>query len=150
MCNCNPIIPLTDEVKRKVNVLKFMLFGYAVLLIALIATGGIESIFSYIISILCVLAAAFQANYQYCGIGVLFSFLNGFSSFLFLALRVQNAILNLNEPLKIKYNGLFVMTIIIHCVSFIFHLLLIYFLFDSYKEFKATYKNNSYSKKNLY
>ena len=145
MCDCDPIIPLSEEAKKKSNVLKIMFFGYIVLLIALIATGELQSLFSFIIAMLLVLGAAFQANYQLCGLAVLFSFFNGFVSFLFLALRIQNAVLKIPEPFK-EYKGLFVTVIIVHILSFIFHGLLIYFLFDAFKEFKAIYKSNSYSK----
>lgn len=139
MCNCDPIIPLNEEAKRLSNLLKGLFFGSIALLIGLIVTGDNNSIFNYIISMLVVLGAAFQANYQLAGIAIFFCFLNGFGAIVFLSLRIQNRCLGI-EVLDENGSGMYIAAIILQSLSVIYHSILIYYLFAAYKEFKAIMK----------
>lgn len=144
-CNCSPSFPLSPKAQTLVSTLKFCFFIYIGLLVALIIIGHTNIIVSFALGMLLVLWTAMTARYHLAGLTFFYIVFNGFSCFCYLGLIVQNKIMGLSYEYS-ENNGMFISALVFESLAVVFHCFLAYFLFESFKEFKALYKDSGYRK----
>ena len=134
--NSNIILtPLGEKYKK--TLLAF-LFIDVILLIVRIIFGQTSSIFNSVIEIVLLFLAYFYVNYICCAFLVFFAGFDVIKILIFLGQRVQNIIMGLSDIYTTS--SLYEAIVYIQIIYLIFYVILIYFSFVSYREFKACEK----------
>lgn len=147
MCTCEPVIRLNEKGNQLVKTLKILLFFYILLIAAKIVVRDWDTIINDFIGILILLVTFLQCHYLYSAFLIWFTIFNSFYCVIFIGQRIQNLVLKLSDRFATIYTPSF----IVSGMSLIFYIVLIYYAFQAYKEFKALYfnhegSNNTYSK----
>jgi hypothetical protein len=147
MCQCDPVIRLNTEGLRLNKVLKILFFIYILFIIAKIFlkdyNGALSDFINTIVLIFCFLIC----HYLLTAFLIFMLLFSTFYCAVFLALRLQNKISDL--PDQYIADGIYTPIIIVQFLALIFYIVLIYYSFQAFKEFKATYFNEGgYSKIN--
>jgi len=145
MCNCQPVIQLSEKGKLIVGYLKIMFFIYlAIIVIQIVLQNVPYGLFS-IIALFTLLATFLTCHFLFAGICIfILMFLSTIGLF-FLGLRIQNKIAGIPDEYS-SSNANYIIVIIFQCGLLTFYGFLIYYLFQAYKEFKALYLHRGYGK----
>ena len=145
MCQCDPVIILNAEATKIVKTLKILFFIYFAIVIGLIMVGDISGFMLYFMLLMLILVTFLQCRYQYAGFTIFVALYGAFNNLIFLGLRTQNNILDLKDQFAGK-QGILIFAIIMEVVGFVYHIVLCYYCFEAYKEFKAIEKSGAYGK----
>lgn len=140
MCQCNPVIRLTEEGNRLKLILKIMFFIYIFFVVAKIFLFDLQGALSDLINVLILILSFLVCHYMLVSLLLFMVFFSCFNNLVFLGLRIQNKIKNLPDTYISK--GIYTHVVIVQSLEFIFYIFLIYYAFQTYKEFKAIYLSN--------
>ena len=143
MCNCNPVIPLSEKAKSLVGSLRVLFFVFLIFIITQIVIQDFSNGFSSFITLIILLATFMMCHYLLAGILIFFTMFQIVFSFFFLGLRIQNQIFGFKDRYS-SSNSFFVTVMIVETALIIFYVILVYYGFQAYKEFKAIYFNREY------
>lgn len=135
MCQCDPVIRLTPEAKRLVCILKTLFFIYVMLIFLEIVFGNYNEAFSGIMIVLLLLMTFMQCYFLMAGYLIFLAAFSAFYALIFIGQRAQNKIAGL--PDRFLIHGFYIAVLVLECLMFIYYIILIYYSFQAYKEFKA-------------
>jgi hypothetical protein len=145
MCNCKPVVQLSEKGKSIVGYLKIMFFIYLAIIIVQIVLQNLSYGLFSIIALAILLTTFLTCHFLYAGICIfILMFLTTIGLF-FLGLRIQNKIAGIPDQYS-SSNAYYIIVIIFQCGLLTFYGFLIYYLFEAYKEFKALYFHRGYGK----
>jgi hypothetical protein len=148
MCQCDPVIRLNTEGLRLNKILKFLFFIYILFLVAKIFLKDYNGAISDFINMMILIFSFLVCHYLIAAFLIFMLLYSLFYCAVFLALRLQNKISDL--PDQFINDGIFTPVLIVQSLAFIFYIVLIYYAFQAFKEFKAIYFNEGgYSKLNI-
>ena len=137
MCNCKCVIQLTPEAEKLTKIIKILFFIDIILTIAKVFFARFDSLFSIIISLGLILATFLMCHYLLASLAVFFILFDMFYSITFLAQRLQNFVL-LGKFSDIYLSETrYLIGVWFELVFFIFLVILFYFIFEAYREYKA-------------
>ncbi len=145
MCNCRPVVTLSEKGKSLVSCLRILFFIYMIVVILQIVIQNFSNGFTSIISLLLLLGTFLTCHFLITGIFIFLTMFQIVSSFFFVGLIIQNKILGLQDIYSAS-NGYFITVIVFEILMILFFLTLIYYAFQAYKEFKALYFHIGYCK----
>ena len=132
---CKPIIPLSEKAKSYRKILLILLFiNLIIILIKISLNFQNEDFFSNILEIFLFSFACIMCHYVLCLLSIFLSLFNLIFTTFYLGQILQNKILNIDDDDKFDSS---LIIIIINCIYFIYCIILIIYLFLSYREFKA-------------
>ena len=132
---CKPIIPLSEKAKSYRKILLILLFiNLIIILIKISLNFQNEDFFSNILEIFLFSFACIMCHYVLCLLSIFLSIFNLIFTTFYLGQILQNKILNIDDDDKFDSS---LIIIIINCIYFIYCIILIIYLFLSYREFKA-------------
>ncbi len=135
MCQCNPVIQLNSEGLRLSKILKILFFIYLILIIGKCVLGDFKGALTGIILCVFLIITFLSCYYLFASYCIFFAIFNLFFSMVFIALRLQNKMAGLKD--KYLTQGLYAAAMILEFVCLVYYFFLIYYCFQSYKEFKA-------------
>lgn len=132
---CKPIIPLSEKANSYRKILLILLFiNLIIILIKISLNFQNEDFFSDILEIFLFSFACIMCHYVLCLLSIFLSIFNLIFTTFYLGQILQNKILNIDDDDKFDSS---LIIIIINCIYFIYCIILIIYLFLSYREFKA-------------
>ena len=132
---CKPIIPLSEKANSYRKILLILLFiNLIIILIKISLNFQNEDFFSNILEIFLFSFACIMCHYVLCLLSIFLSIFNLIFTTFYLGQILQNKILNIDDDDKFDSR---LIIIIINCIYFIYCIILIIYLFLSYREFKA-------------
>ncbi len=132
---CKPIIPLSEKANSYRKILLILLFiNLIIILIKISLNFQNEDFFSNILEIFLFSFACIMCHYVLCLLSIFLSLFNLIFTTFYLGQILQNKILNIDDDDKFDSS---LIIIIINCIYFIYCIILIIYLFLSYREFKA-------------
>jgi len=132
---CKPIIPLSEKANSYRKILLILLFiNFIIFLIKISLNFQNEDFFSDILEIFLFSFACIMCHYVLCLLSIFLSIFNLIFTTFYLGQILQNKILNIDDDDKFDSS---LIIIIINCIYFIYCIILIIYLFLSYREFKA-------------
>jgi hypothetical protein len=132
---CKPIIPLSEKANSYRKILLILLFiNLIIILIKISLNFQNEDFFSNILEIFLFSFACIMCHYVLCLLSIFLSIFNLIFTTFYLGQILQNKILNIDDDDKFDSS---LIIIIINCIYFIYCIILIIYLFLSYREFKA-------------
>lgn len=132
---CKPIIPLSEKANSYRKILLILLFiNFIIFLIKISLNFQNEDFFSDILEIFLFSFACIMCHYVLCLISIFLTLFNLIFTAFFLGQILQNKILNPDNDDEFDSS---LIIIIINCIYFIYCIILIIYLFLSYREFKA-------------
>ena len=132
---CKPIIPLSEKANSYRKILLILLFiNFIIFLIKISLNFQNEDFFSNILEIFLFSFACIMCHYVLCLLSIFLSIFNLIFTTFYLGQILQNKILNIDDDDKFDSS---LIIIIINCIYFIYCIILIIYLFLSYREFKA-------------
>lgn len=134
-CSCEPIVKLNPEGLKLVFILKILFYIFLVLTILQFFFIDFSGAINSIIALLVLFLLFNQANYMFAGLLMVFVTFSLFYASIFIGLRIQNRILGLKDVYTEE--GRYIAVLVIYSLSFIFYIVLIFYSFKAYKEFKA-------------
>ncbi len=143
-CDCRRIVVLSSDGEYYTKCLKILFFIYIFVLIGKIIAQDFDSIISNLICIFLLIITFLQANFIFAGILIFFICANLFYSLIFLGLRIQNRSSSIVDKFT-GSEGLYWYAVIFSILSVIFFVVMIYYTFQAYKEYKYCYKNYGHS-----
>lgn len=145
MCNCNPVIPLSEKAKSLVQCLKILFLILLAMIIIQIVIQNLSNGISSIISLMLLMATFLTCHFLFAGIFIFFEMFQIVYGLFFVGLRIQNKIMGFQDRYSTS-DGLFITVIVIEILTIIYNVILIYYAFQAYKEFKALYLHRGYCK----
>ncbi len=147
MCKCEPVITLNQDCLKLNKTLKILFFIYIIFIIGKIFLRDYNGAFSDFLNILLLILCFLLCHYLIAGYLIFMVLFTTFYALVFLGQRVQNKVTGQLDIFLIK--GIFAPVIVLQTLSFIFYIILIYYLFQAFKEYKAVYFNGGgYSNNN--
>ena len=137
---CQPIIHLNQEGHRLTKIMKILFFIYLFIIVGKIILKDYKGALTDFLCILILLTTFMCCHFILAAFLIFMVILSLFYSIIFLGLRVQNKLANLND-VYLKDDVSYVSVIVIQGLSLIFYIFLIYYSFQSYKEYKAILVN---------
>jgi len=141
MCQCNPVINLTSEGVRLAKILKVLFFLLIFLIIFKLVLGDLNGGLSGLILCAFIIITFLSCHYLFAGYTIFFAIFSLFYTIVFLGLRAQNKMAGLKD--KYLMNNIYTFLVVVEAISFVYYFTLIYYSFQSYKEFKAIYLNGA-------
>jgi hypothetical protein len=139
MCQCNPVITLTSEGARLAKILKVLFFLCIFLIVAKLVLGDLHGGLSGLILCAFIVITFLSCHYLFAGYTIFFAIFSLFYTIVFIGLRVQNKMAGLKD--KFLMNNIYTFLLVVEVLSFFYYFVLIYYSFQSYREFKAIYLN---------
>ena len=137
MCNCKRVIQLTPAAEKLTKIIQILFFIDIALTIAKLFFARFDSLFSIIISLGLILATFLMCHYLLASLAIFFILFDMFYSITFLAQRLQNYVL-LGKFSDIYLSETrYLIGVWFELVYFIFLVVLFYFMFNAYREYKA-------------
>lgn len=148
MCSCNRVIQTTKEVERLSKILMILFVIDIVLVVVKIIFHQYESLFSFIISLILLFCSFSICHYLLCSFLLFFSLFDIFFSLVFLCQRIQNHFMKLNDIYL--QDSFYKVAMYIEIANFVYLIVLCYFTFQAYKEFKAVMMGSISPSENSY
>jgi hypothetical protein len=137
MCQCEPVITLSPKARSLIKCLQILFFVYFLVLLSQLIFLNFNGAMSSVITMLVLVMTFLMCHFLLAGFVIFLVFFNLFYSLIFIGLRIQNKIAGLHD--KYFKNELYIALIIIESLSIVFFIILIYYAFQAYREFKALY-----------
>jgi len=147
---CQPIILLNQEGLRLTKILKIFFFIYLFILVGKIILKDYNGAFTDLICILILMTTFLCCHFILSAFLIFMVIYSLFFSLVFLGLRIQNRVAGLKD-VYLKDDLSYYSIIVIQGLTLIFYSCLIYYSFQSYKEYKAIFMNGGgYRKKKFW
>jgi hypothetical protein len=145
MCNCQPVIPLSEKGKSLQGCLRILFFVFLIFIIIQLVIQDFSNGFSSFITLIILVATFMMCHYLLAGILIFYTMFQILFSVFFIGLMIQNKIFGFRDRYS-SSNGFYVTVMIVEVALIIFYVILIYYGFQAYKEFKALYFSREYGK----
>jgi len=145
MCNCKPVIPLSEKGKSLQGCLRILFFVFLMIIIIQLIIQDFSNLFSSFITFIILVATFMMCHFLLAGILILFTMFEILISVFFIGLRIQNKIFGFRDKYS-SSDAFYFTAIIVEVAVIIFYFILIYYAFQAYKEFKALFFNRAYCK----
>jgi hypothetical protein len=136
--NCNPIVSLSPEGRHYVRVLKYLNYFYIIVTFFKLVLGDVNGFFNDFLTIFMLILTFMQANFVVAMIVIFILLMQTFYTLIFLLLILQNSYFGF-----VQINSLVATYLFLVVVSLFLYILLTYYTFLAYREFKALFKEQS-------
>ncbi len=136
MCNCNPVIPLSEKAMSINKCLKILFFFFLIVVVLQLVFQNFNNAFSSIITVIVFVLAFIMCHYLIAGFLIFMIMFDIYFSLTFIGLRIQNKVADLPDPF-ITSKGMFIAILTIESAIILFLIFTIYHVFQAFKEFKA-------------
>jgi hypothetical protein len=133
--DCRPIVLLSPEGKRLSKILENLTYVYIVIAILKLFFGDFSTFFNDMLVILMIVMTFFQASFLMASISIFFLLFQEFYVIVFTLLILQDLYFNLIEI----QSTMFIFYLILTLASLVIYILLTYYIFLAYREFKALF-----------